>query len=174
MSSPTPFTPIPSSDLLPLSSLASEDGTAKLWNLNERKTLHTLTHNHKSEVLRSSFLSDGPPLSLSLLLILCLKGVICTCGSDGNAILWKQSNPLDPSESYRKVLSLPHDDQIYSCVTSNCISSPHVITASDNILHLWDLSQSSTDNSYSISFQPLSSPLDTGDRLLLLAAAHCL
>jgi WD40 repeat protein len=43
------------------SSLASEDGTAKLWNIHERKVLHTLTHNNKCEVLRSSFLSDGDP-----------------------------------------------------------------------------------------------------------------
>jgi hypothetical protein len=120
--------------------------------------IQTLNHNNQSEVLRSSFLSNGEAPLLQFVTDL---GMICTCGSDGNAILWNQCTSSN-SSSYSQVLTLPHHDQIYACVTSEGISSPHVITASDNLLHIWDLSNCSNDNSYSISFQSLSSLLDSG------------
>lgn len=37
----------------------------------------------------------------------------------------------------------------------SCIQNPHIITASDNLLHIWDLS-TEQDNSYSISFDPVN------------------
>ena len=162
--------------------LASEDGTSILWDINTKKKIQTLKHNVEAEVLRSTFLSSGLLIFFILLInqfrfiihcvclfvCLLLLDTICTAGSDGNAIIWKLNDNNNNSSSserssssnsklcYSKIYSIPHNDQIYACTTNGFVSTPHIITASENLLHLWDLSNEQ-NNSYSISFQPYRS-----------------
>ena len=71
---------------------------------------------------------------------------ICTCGSDGNAVIWSAdasdtASVISEKPSYTKTLTLPHgDSQIYACETIACMPMEHVMTASENQLHLWDIS----------------------------------
>jgi len=113
---------------------SSEDGTTKIWNVNTRKCLVTLLHSKDSEVLRSSFLSNDYKL-------------VCTCGADGQVIIW--DNPSGDGINYVKKMSLPHpkDSQIYGCehmnTSINGVMSLCVITAADNLLSIWDLTSRS-------------------------------
>jgi hypothetical protein len=102
-------------------------------------------------VLRSAFIS--------------LPGdTICTCASDGNAILWKSKQGLDDIASsgspaaYANAAVLSHgDQQIYSCETMGCVPTPHVMTASEDALHFWDIGDGVREEPQSISFNSTSS-----------------
>jgi WD40 repeat protein len=139
---------------------ASEDGTAKLWNVNSRKCLFTFNHNQECEVLRVAFLDD-------------IGNTVITCGADGKAIIWSKKN-ADVNDSgvsisvgvgnieetttkkkklpkYEQACCLDHGDtQIYACepilATSNAEnqnqSQNHyrgLLTAADDSLYFWDL-----------------------------------
>lgn len=90
--------------------------------------------------------------------------MICTCASDGNAILWKSDVGLDeivangsPS-TYTNSAVLSHcDQQIYSCETMGCVPTPHIMTASEDAIHFWDISEGVRAEPQSISFNSLSS-----------------
>lgn len=68
---------------------------------------------------------------------------ICTCGADGNAIIWRYSGT-----SYEKLTNLPHgDSQIYACEVIQSSNNPNdsptnLITAADNEVILWNLEHS--------------------------------
>jgi hypothetical protein len=73
---------------------------------------------------------------------------VCTCGSDGNAIVWKAdtANESSTKRSYTQAFVLPHgDSQIYACETLACIPAEHVMTAAEDQLHMWDLSGGGRD-----------------------------
>jgi hypothetical protein len=85
-----------------------------------------------NEVLRSAFLDAQ-------------NTRICTCGSDGNAVIWT-ADASQTKLSYNKALILPHgDSQIYACETMACVPTEHVMTASENQLHLWALADGGRD-----------------------------
>jgi hypothetical protein len=77
---------------------------------------------------------------------------ICTCGSDGKAIIWTADVSNDPSASahkqtYTKAFTLPHgDSQIYACEIMASIPNEHVMTASENQLHFWDIANGGRDS----------------------------
>ena len=79
---------------------ASEDGSAKLWDVSKKKVLHSFSHSRSYEVLRASFVVQDY--------------VIATCASDGSVIIWiKQMNG-----KYHRKHILNHDGgQIYACET---------------------------------------------------------
>ena len=79
---------------------ASEDGSAKLWDVSKKKVLHSFSHSRSYEVLRASFVVQDY--------------VIATCASDGSVIVWiKQMNG-----KYHRKHILNHDGgQIYACET---------------------------------------------------------
>lgn len=97
----------------------SEDGTAILWNTQKKKKISSFNHSKKAEVLRTAFFENA----------------ICTCGSNGVAIIWNKS--LEQSSNYHQVHRLDHkEEQIYCCEP---LSSAEMITASDNCIHFWDM-----------------------------------
>ena len=90
-----------------------------------------------NEVLRAAFLDETGTR-------------ICTCGSDGNAKIWlsdpSSEESVSTNASFTNVVTLPHGDtQIYACETLACVASEHVMTAAENLLHLWDLSEGGRD-----------------------------
>eukprot|EP01041_Mallomonas_annulata_P010655 gene10655-22241_t len=107
---------------------ASEDGTARLWSLEKRRTISTFTHNTSSEVLRASFLDSE-------------NFVVCTCGSDGNAKIWKsQCGAINSNGTpkFSTIATLPHGDtQIYACES---LETTKMLTAAENELYIWDIS----------------------------------
>ena len=138
---------------------ASEDGTAKLWNMRNRKCLFTFKHNKDCEVLRAAFLSTT-------------GAEIVTCGADGKCIVWELvSTPgVNQTRKYRPVCVLDHGDaQIYVCeampfsppsvsvpdqspinantnvnANGNRQLSPSLLTAADDKLFIWDLSNAAS------------------------------
>jgi len=147
---------------------ASEDGTAKLWDIQKHTCLFTFKHNTECEVLRVAFLnSDGT--------------CVITCGADGKAIVWGYKDSQSGRRKYEPVCSLDHGDaQIYVCeVTGTAEFSPSItvppfvsgaassdesakqtectgkpmpllgertflLTAADDRLYTWDLSSTAT------------------------------
>jgi WD40 repeat protein len=112
---------------------ASEDGTAKIWNLESRKCVTTLKHNNKAEVLRAAFLSHN---------------VYCTGGSDGKVIVWMHSieKQGDPPRLC-KIQTLNHrseESQIYACEPFN--RDTQIVTAADNHLYLWDIETTNSNS----------------------------
>lgn len=105
---------------------SSEDGSSKLWNLQQKKCLNTLIHNKEAEVLRSCFLNKS-------------NSLICTGGSDATAIIWKKEG-----NKYNKVEKLKHTDesQVYVCESFchplNQFTDSLLLTAADNKLYIWD------------------------------------
>ena len=104
--------------------------------------------------------------------------IICSCGSDGNAVLWKSTTDLanrsDSTESmgYTKARTLSHgDQQIYSCETLGCIPSAHIMTASEDSLHFWDLSDSSGVEQQTLCFDKPQE--GTGSTPHVITIAHC-
>ena len=103
---------------------ACEDGFCRVWNSGTGKCTHTILHNKKAEVLRSAFLQfeDGRGL--------------CTCGSDGNAIIWKESQ-VDAKMNKLHVLKHGDEAQIYVC--ESVPERSDLVIAAENMLILWDL-----------------------------------
>jgi len=94
---------------------ASEDGTAKLWNVDTCKCVFTFQHSKDCEVLRAAFLDDT-------------GCKVITCGADGQAIIWVRKAAVanvatastGPARSnpyrFEQACSLDHGDaQIYAC-----------------------------------------------------------
>lgn len=101
---------------------SSEDGTTKLWDLNKRKVLCTLTHDVAAEVLRSVFLSS-------------IDGIV-TCGSNGRCIVWTPSS----KNKYERKIELLHDaDQLYVCELLPREARAQLLTAADELLYMWNL-----------------------------------
>jgi WD40 repeat protein len=159
---------------------ASEDGTAKLWDVKSKQTLHTFTHNTKNEVLRVVFIPTLPITSYND-----LDNNICTCGSDGKAIIWKKINNNDESLQndkgeiiygkniqdrkknnnalkYEKSITFDHGDtQIYGCEVFNSEGN-HLITAAENELFLWDIEKGVRNSSWGFG-KLISTTHDGGD-----------
>jgi WD40 repeat protein len=103
---------------------ASQDGTAKLWDVSKRKCVATLNHSTTSEVLRVSFVNEHNEL-------------VVTCGADGHAKIWRV--PIDGSPS--AVADYFHgEEQIYACESIGSSSDLKLMTAAGNELRLWDSS----------------------------------
>lgn len=101
---------------------ASEDSTAKLWNLDKKKTIFSFHHDDTTEVLRAAFLDKE-------------SNTICTCTSSGLAVLWKCA-ARDKSR-FENIGSISHGEtQIYACESV----TNQLLTASENQIHFWDLS----------------------------------
>ena len=84
---------------------ASEDGTARLWDISSRKCIATLKHNVKSEVLRVGSIDE----------------LLCTCGSDGRVVLWQKD---EKGSGFSAVHEVSHgDNQIYACEVLNIFGS---------------------------------------------------
>lgn len=109
-------------------------------------------HNKNAEVLRCCFLateSDDDQM-------------ICTAGSDGNIIIWKNDIKTDSNNTqvkFHKEQTVRHDDksQIYTCeaLLQNNKSSRQFITAADDSkLCLWDLNR--LDSPLEWTFQSIS------------------
>lgn len=149
---------------------ASEDGTAKLWDVKSKQTLFTFTHNTKNEVLRVAFIPTLPITSFND-----LESNICTCGSDGRAIIWKKINNNDEklqndkgeiiygkniqdrkkndnnALKYEKSITFDHGDtQIYGCEVFKG-EGKYLITAAENELFLWDIEKGVRNSSWSFS-----------------------
>ena len=98
---------------------ASEDGTCKLWNYSTGKCSKTIIHNKEAEVLRAAFLSNNADL--------------CTTGSDGNAVLWK--NNIDSKLEKYHTFNHGEEAQIYVCETVDS----DLLIAADDFMVFWDL-----------------------------------
>jgi hypothetical protein len=137
----------------------------------------TLKHNKESEVLRAAFLNATSSL-------------IATCGADGRAIIWKNSNhgnsdvnanvegiAISEVEKNRmkKEAVLPHGPtQIYACESFNISDGATCLfmTAADSSVYLWDVnscvgnSSSSpahvwtVDSNSSNNVSPVNTPAD--------------
>jgi len=106
---------------------SSEDGTARLWSVSNRRCLFNFQHDLSSEVLRATFIDKENKL-------------VCTCGSDGNAKLWQKQENSSNSNSllYRVTYTIPHGDtQIYACESVN--NNSVIITGAENSLFFWDV-----------------------------------
>lgn len=105
----------------------SEDGTSKVWDVRTGKCQNTLIHNKEAEVLRATFLPDEIGL--------------CTCGSDGNAVLWTSIQQEGGGENFQRSHIFEHgkDAQIYVCEVSNQ-SQSEIVIAAENFLVVWDVS----------------------------------
>jgi WD40 repeat protein len=122
---------------------ASEDGTAKLWDIKARRCIATIKHGYTDEVLRSSFI--GSPR------------ILATCGADGLAHIWKPKDHPDgsaatsittTSSKFEKVFSLDHEKgQIYVCDLIR-EEEATLMTAADDILTLWDLAKMERTSSW--------------------------
>eukprot|EP01031_Cornospumella_fuschlensis_P041144 gene41144-50195_t len=105
---------------------ASEDGDAKLWNLQKLSAIHTFVHNPKSEALRCCFIDSK----------------ICIAGSDGNVSLWSQ--PDATSLTTKSTVPLhrlntgSEENQVYVCEPKP-YSQSELLVGADNTLMLWDL-----------------------------------
>ncbi len=111
--------------------IASQDGSAKLWDISSRKCLATLPHNSSSEVLRATFLNSSDSAKQ-----------IVTAGADGHARVWVSSSEEESSVKYNftNVCDLYHgEDQIYACeaIDRGC-SRTQFITAAGSDLCLWE------------------------------------
>lgn len=102
----------------------SEDGTSKVWDVKTGKCIKTLVHNKAAEVLRATFLSNP-------------HSGLCTCGSDGNAVLWTDQ---EGSGNMQRAHVFEHgkDAQIYVCEVSNQAQS-NMMVAAENFLVVWDV-----------------------------------
>ena len=100
----------------------SEDGTARLWDIQRRKELFMFDHSTTDEVLRCAILDES-------------CSAICTAGADGKAILWALDSNAGES-FYVPTFELNHKDQIYSC---EGLSNGRLLTAADDEVHIWDL-----------------------------------
>lgn len=97
----------------------SEDGTAKVWDIKTRKCQATLKHNIKSEVLRVGSVEE----------------LLCTCGSDGRAVLWQKDN----SGTFSAIHEIDHgDNQIYACEVLQGFGAPLLVTAAEDSIHCWN------------------------------------
>ena len=118
--------------------LGSEDGTACIWNITENKLLCQLDHNKgKCEVLRAALVKRTTDNI----------EYICTCGADGNAIVWSYNIVTMQA---KKIQIFPHQSiesdnetevvgaQIYACEVINIVTGIF-ITAADNILRVWHI-----------------------------------
>jgi len=136
---------------------ASEDGTAKLWDIEKHKCLFTFKHNKDCEVLRVAFLSSN-------------GSSVVTCGADGKAIVWgsREGTGLSGRRKYEQVCSLDHGDaQIYVCEISECARllpcTPATSTAFDGVSGTEsDKARDCTDN---------TPPRSPGEHTFLLTAA---
>lgn len=130
--------PFDSSQLL----TSSEDGHARLWDINRKTCLQALCHNKDAEVLRAAFVS---------------RGCIVTAGSDGIVKIWRDEVQSKQGTDARASLnngsvktnfvnssSLDHggsDFQVYVCEpyisTSSAQNAAYLLTGVENRLILW-------------------------------------
>lgn len=126
-----------------------------------RECVAFCTSDKNNEVLRCAFLDTEDKR-------------ICTCGSDGNAIIWTADTTIDSTtstkQSYTKTLTLPHgDSQIYACETLPCVPTEHVMTAAENQIHVWNLSNEGRDFPIkTLNFDVDSTSSASGELLLSL------
>lgn len=147
---------------------ASEDGTARVWDLSSGKCVKSLQgHNKKFEVLRACWVPPGTADD---------SVAIATGSADGTVRLWgirgsddsggggggagdgDKGTGVERFQALKVVGQLRHrneakglDGQVYSCqfITTDCgdvngASSPtsgtlRLLTASDSTVHLWDV-----------------------------------
>lgn len=102
----------------------SEDGTSKIWDVKTGKCLQTLIHNKEAEVLRATFLTSGATR-------------VCSCGSDGNAVLWTEQQDTHALQRAH-VFEHGNDAQIYVCEVSSQVQS-NLVVAAENFLVVWDV-----------------------------------
>lgn len=134
---------------------ASEDGTAKLWNVGSGKSEYTFKHSKTSEVLRATFIKGAR--------------VICCCGADGKAAVWSEVAGAPSRRKYEIVCQLDHGEgQIYVCeklggdnfetaVDKGGALSGAILTGADDKLYLWDLAKNAAAEPNCWSFQSLES-----------------
>lgn len=140
-----------------------------MWSISTRRSLFTLTHNLSSEVLRASFLDNE-------------QNLICTCGSDGDANIWRkqstdnstdsnsqpQSKPSKPQTysnnqsriSYESVVKISHGEtQIYAC--EKIEDKQLFLTAAENSIYLWNIENDTAEPLETRAFESLQqAPLD--------------
>ena len=105
---------------------ASEDGTARVWNMASKKTIGTLNSGGEAEVLRVALLDSQRATT------------VVTCTADGVARIWTRPQP---NQAYGITGRFDHSGgQIYAC---ECLGSTpsSLLTAADNVIYLWDLEQ---------------------------------
>lgn len=122
---------------------SSEDGFARLWDIDRKVSLQGLNHNKDAEVLRAAFVAPH---------------CIVTAGSDGNVKIWEDEQlksvhseteleSIKPKYrcNFINIASLDHgggDYQIYVCEpdrSSGLAASERLLTGVENRLLLWDL-----------------------------------
>jgi WD40 repeat protein len=122
---------------------ASEDGTAKLWNTDMKKCVHTFHHNKSCEVLRAAFLFPAEQH----------QNLICTSGSDGKSIIWRYENSSS-TEKPVPIHTLAHqneESQVY--VTESNEQDPNsLLTAADHQLFVWNIEYSSYNKIFTKEF----------------------
>jgi WD40 repeat protein len=109
---------------------SSEDGYARLWDVQRKASIQALHHNKDAEVLRAAFVAPNR---------------IVTAGSDGNVKLWSKNQPSNSSKPFfEHTESLDHggnDCQVYVCEPDkdSLAVSKHLLTGVENKLILWGL-----------------------------------
>jgi WD40 repeat protein len=112
---------------------SSEDGTSILWKLNASRQQKIFQFNHskdRNEVLRANFLTVQGSL-------------ICTCGADGRALIWREVS----QGKYKISHELEHEgNQIYACerlsesnINNDSISDFKMLTATDDKIIIWEI-----------------------------------
>ncbi|CAM9716132.1 unnamed protein product [Discosporangium mesarthrocarpum] len=126
---------------------ASEDGTARVWDLQNSKCVATLK-GHTDEVLRVSWALPATETAVTL----------ATGSADGTVRLWglpRGQGAVRRAGKYRHLECLGQlshrgpglDGQVYSChflpggseALGSCGLSANLLTASDSSLHFWDV-----------------------------------
>lgn len=124
---------------------SSEDGTARLWDLDKKKCLQTLVHNPASEALRCAFMGHHAVVA----------------GSDGAISVWNCADAMSSTQPAARAAAPIHRykhstefSQVYVCEPSpHCASE--LLSGADSSIYLWDLGQEAAR--YSFAIEPLDS-----------------
>ncbi|CAM9238108.1 unnamed protein product [Hapterophycus canaliculatus] len=150
---------------------ASEDGTARVWDLSSGRCAKSLEgHSKKHEVLRACWAPPGAAATDSV--------CVATGSADGTVRLWgipgeeREKTGVNRYESLKVVGQLRHrnqakglDGQVYSChfipdpAVGSCGEPPpsssaaavRLLTASDSSVHLWDIETRKREATRSLS-----------------------
>ena len=130
----------------------SEDGIARVWDIERRRSTQSLTHNAAAEVLRVAKFEAGSKL------------FCCTSGSDGISKLWCRD--IGSSQGLACTLEFSHgDSQIYASEFVN--NGVGLLTAAENDIYIWSLEGGSSQLPRRVTFDTYSCQTDAllGDNL---------